>query len=52
MPVGGVGAHNVAAYRQAGAVGAGVGSSLYSPGVSLDELAARAERLLQAWHAA
>jgi len=32
--VGGVGAHNLAAYRAAGALGVGVGSALYAPGKS------------------
>ncbi len=48
-PVGGVGVHNLAAFRAAGAAGAGIGSSLYAPGVALPELALRARALRQAW---
>lgn len=49
LPVGGVGVHNLAAFKAAGAVGVGVGSSLYTPGVALDELQRRAQALVQAW---
>ena len=49
LPVGGVGTHNLAAFKAAGAVGAGIGSSLYSPGVDLAELEVRARALVQAW---
>lgn len=48
-PVGGVGLHNLAAFKAAGAAGVGIGSSLYSPGVALDELERRAQALVQAW---
>lgn len=48
-PVGGVGLHNLAAFKAAGAAGVGIGSSLYSPGVALDELERRARALVQAW---
>jgi len=47
--VGGVGEHNIAAYRGAGALGVGVGSSLYAPGVALPELTRRAGSLVQCW---
>jgi 2-dehydro-3-deoxyphosphogalactonate aldolase len=49
--VGGVGEHNVAAYRAAGARGVGVGSALYAPGVALDELTQRARALVRCWQA-
>lgn len=49
FPVGGVGVHNLAAFKTAGAAGAGIGSALYSPGVALDELERRARALVQAW---
>ncbi len=49
LPVGGVGLHNLAAYQVAGATGVGIGSSLYSPGVALDEIERRARALVQAW---
>ena len=51
VPVGGVGMHNLAAFKAAGAAGAGIGSALYSPGVSLAELERRARILVQAWAA-
>lgn len=47
--VGGVGADNLSAYRAAGAVGAGVGSSLYTPGLAPEEIERRARILLAAW---
>jgi len=49
LPVGGVGTANLAAFKAAGAAGAGIGSSLYAPGVALDELERRATALVQAW---
>lgn len=48
--VGGVGEHNLAAYRAAGAAGAGVGSSLYAPGIALPELTRRARAIVSCWH--
>jgi len=47
--VGGVDAGNLRAFRDAGAAGAGLGSSLYAPGRALDDLRSRAGRLLAAW---
>lgn len=52
LPVGGVGADNLAAYRTAGASGAGFGSSLYKPGLSAQQVGERARHLAQLWHAA
>lgn len=49
LPVGGVGLHNLAAYKDAGARAVGIGSALYSPGVALNELERRARALVQAW---
>ena len=51
LPVGGVGVANLAAFKAAGAAGAGIGSSLYAPGVALDELGRRARALVAAWAA-
>lgn len=48
LPVGGISTANMAAYRGAGANGFGLGSSLYSPGVSVDDLRRRAELLRSA----
>jgi 2-dehydro-3-deoxyphosphogalactonate aldolase len=51
LPVGGVGADNLAAWRAAGASGAGIGSALYAPGRTPEELRARARALVSAWRA-
>lgn len=50
--VGGVGEHNLAAFKAAGAAGVGVGSSLYAPGVSLEEVSRRARSMVERWAAA
>ncbi len=47
--VGGVGEHNLAAFKAAGAAGVGTGSSLFVPGMDPAELVSRARRLVQAW---
>lgn len=49
LPVGGIDEHNLPAYKAAGAAGAGVGSSLYRPGIALDELTRRAQALVARW---
>lgn len=49
LPVGGIDEHNLPAYRQAGASGAGIGSSLYRPGRSGADVAVRARAFVQAW---
>ena len=49
--VGGVDAGNLSTFRRAGARGAGLGSSLYTPGIALDELRRRAQALVAAWAA-
>jgi 2-dehydro-3-deoxyphosphogalactonate aldolase len=48
VPTGGVTPDNVAAYRAAGADGFGIGSALYKPGTSRDELAQRAAAFVAA----
>ena len=48
IPTGGVTPANVAAYRAAGANGFGIGSALYQPGMSRDELAQRAAAFVAA----
>lgn len=48
LPVGGISLANVASYRAAGANGFGVGSALYQPGMSADEVGRNAGR----WKAA
>ena len=51
LPVGGVSPDNLAAYRQAGATGFGIGSALYKPGQSAELTAAAAHRFIQSWKA-
>jgi 2-dehydro-3-deoxyphosphogalactonate aldolase len=48
VPVGGVNAQTMAPYLAAGADGFGIGSSLYSPGSSVDDVRERAAALVQA----
>jgi len=50
-PVGGVTPDQLAAWRKAGASGAGIGSALFAPGVAPDELARRAHAFVSAWRA-
>jgi 2-dehydro-3-deoxyphosphogalactonate aldolase len=52
LPVGGVGADNLAAYRAAGASGAGFGSSLYKPGMTAEQVHERAHQLARVWMSA
>ncbi len=52
LPVGGVGADNLASYRAAGASGAGLGSSLYKPGMSAQQVGERARHLAGVWRSA
>lgn len=51
LPVGGVDDHTLTPWLQAGAAGAGIGSWLYKPGRSAEEVAARAASLVAAWNA-
>ena len=48
LPVGGIDATNMAAWRAAGAAGFGIGSSIYKPGDSAETVAAKAHTLLSA----
>lgn len=48
VPTGGVTPANLAAYRVAGADGFGIGSALYKPGMSRDELAQKAAAFVAA----
>jgi 2-dehydro-3-deoxyphosphogalactonate aldolase len=50
--VGGIGEHNLVAYKVAGASGVGTGSSLYAPGTAVAEVARRARSLVDLWAAA
>jgi 2-dehydro-3-deoxyphosphogalactonate aldolase len=49
--VGGAKPDTFAAYRAAGCVGFGIGSSLYKPGMAADEIAARARDVVKAYDA-
>ncbi len=51
LPVGGITPDNMAPYVKAGAAGFGLGSALYSPGLSAAEVGRRAHAFAQAWHA-
>jgi 2-dehydro-3-deoxyphosphogalactonate aldolase len=48
-PVGGVTPEQIPAWKKAGATGAGIGGQLFTPGIALDELAARAAAFAAAW---
>ena len=48
LPVGGIGAANLAEWRAAGAAGFGIGSSLYKPGDAPETVAGKAKALIQA----
>jgi len=49
LPVGGITPANMAAYRQAGASGFGIGSALYAPGKSAADTREAAQAFVQAW---
>jgi 2-dehydro-3-deoxyphosphogalactonate aldolase len=49
--VGGIGEHNLVAFKRAGATGAGIGSSLYAPGAVPHQLVDRARVLVDLWAA-
>ena len=51
LPVGGITLANMADYRAAGATGFGIGSSLFKPGSTADEVAAQAGRWAAVWRA-
>ena len=52
LPVGGISLANMAAYRDAGASGFGIGSSLYKPGMSTADVGETARRWVAAWRSA
>lgn len=52
LPVGGIGAQNMAAYLEAGAIGFGIGSTLYKPGKSAEQVREDAQALVEAWRSA
>ena len=49
LPVGGIDAANMAAYRSAGATGFGIGSALFKPGVDATAVASKARDFHAAW---
>ena len=49
LPVGGISPDTMTVWHQAGAAGFGIGSALYSPGLTLDDVAARANTFRRAW---
>jgi 2-dehydro-3-deoxyphosphogalactonate aldolase len=49
MPVGGITPDNMAAYRKAGASGFGLGSALYAPGRSAQEVTLQAQAFMRAF---
>lgn len=49
FPVGGIGVAQMAAWRQAGASGFGIGSALYKPGAAVDLVQALAREFVSAW---
>ena len=50
LPVGGITPERMAAYRNVGAAGFGIGSALYAPGVDAAEVARRARSYIDAWN--
>lgn len=52
LPVGGVKPDNIAAYRQAGADGFGIGTSVYKPGMTIPEMKRAAQDLASAYRRA
>ena len=52
LPVGGISLANMVAYRDAGASGFGIGSSLYKPGMTAADVGEQARRWVDAWRAA
>jgi 2-dehydro-3-deoxyphosphogalactonate aldolase len=48
-PVGGITPDNMAAYRAAGASGFGLGSALYAPGRTAEQVHRQAEAYVRAW---
>lgn len=51
LPVGGITPDNMGPYVKAGAAGFGLGSALYSPGLSAADVGQRARAFVQAWRA-
>ncbi|MEB0286788.1 2-dehydro-3-deoxy-6-phosphogalactonate aldolase [Cryobacterium sp. 10I1] len=52
IPVGGIEATNIGIWMAAGATGFGIGSSLYKPGIAIEDLRQRAIAMIAAWKSA
>lgn len=52
LPVGGITPATMPAWRAAGATGFGIGSALYRPGMTAEEVARSAASFVAAWHSA
>ena len=52
FPVGGITPERIGPYRRAGADGFGVGSALYKPGASVEQVARAAQAFVKAWNEA
>jgi 2-dehydro-3-deoxyphosphogalactonate aldolase len=52
VPVGGIHPENLGEFLRAGAIGAGIGSALYQPGMTSEAAGLRARRFVAAWNAA
>lgn len=50
--VGGVGADNLSIWRAAGVAGIGVGSEIFKPGFTAEQVAAKAQQIMLSWRAA
>jgi NAD(P)-dependent dehydrogenase (short-subunit alcohol dehydrogenase family) len=50
LPVGGIGTHNMAHYRAAGASGFGIGAALFKPGLDPAQVGASARDFAAAWN--
>ena len=51
-PVGGITPERIGPYRRSGASGFGIGSALYKPGASVDDVARAARTFVKAWREA
>lgn len=50
--VGGVGADNLSVWRAAGVAGIGVGSEIFQPGFTAEQVGGKAQQIISAWRAA
>jgi 2-dehydro-3-deoxyphosphogalactonate aldolase len=50
VPVGGITPERIAEYARAGATGFGLGSALYKPGMTANDVEKTARAFIKAWH--